>query len=1079
MQQGECCFFLVDCTDKRLAGHISVVVEVFRGTDERRRISEQSRIDQQQQQQDDDGSAPTNRQTSSTAVNTTSWKLFLQQVAEAVSRPAYLHLFHITPFSLGTAVSSGWTPTAVISCLSAYSYHDTTTAMNNFITSHMERHNKAQIVVDERQRFQLCIRGRRLAEAILRDQRIVSLCAVRDTSVGATAAATVRNRQQQTSTKTSDKKIEEGDESLSHLYITRRIIRAPDEEEDEESHEMSSEAKNAAIVADKEEHDDDGELEEVQVLLQDHAASRLVSDVLWAHHHLPICQVYHFSASDDSVVHDDKGGADHVLNSAASRDHAANDVRSINLVLRPQCRPRPYQIAAVEAALAHGGTAVRSGVLLLPCGAGKTLVGVLLAAVVKKRTIIVCAGSISVEQWKNQLLEWADLTPLDEEDTATTHNIAARGGRGGGRGGSRGGQGRAVGGDRVACLTGKHKDPITEDTDVVITTYTMLGVAQEHYRREQQQRLERRKLQNRGEDDDDMTRRSCGAAPDRRSSAQSKRSRNPKEALFDTTWGLMILDEVHMAPAAGVRESISHVVSKAVVGLTATYVREDHRIRDTFHVVGPKLFDISWEELHQQGFLASITCVEVHCPMTPDFMVEYTQRLHTSLSSRSNSSKSSSAGVSALAAAPMLQAIAASNPNKMLCVWELVHRHLHQQEHHTAKILVFCDHIALLKEYAKLLGAPLVHGETSHAERMAIFSEFQSTRRVNVICISRVGDVSVNLPCANVVIQVSSHGGSRRQEAQRLGRILRPKQQNDSAGPVDAFFYSLISRDTMEVAYAAHRSEFLVDQGYRCRFIVFEPPPPVHENDEEEEGNTTGGGGAVVVVAAYGEASEKNVKRETNHGGEHSSPHNGRTGDAATVKRETLMNDVNHERRLVFGASETTRIAHANHSTFGGGGGAPHTSIVDVGRRKWQLRLLASMVGRWELQYLQATSRGAVSAKTNARRTNQKGNRRNNQDEGNESESSVSSSSGSSDADNGSDVEIVEPAISKKGNKAQQSTNHRSLIDIKKEYGVTAGVPARGMTVVTTTTLQQQQDASMMLARFTTSADGIVYHELR
>jgi DNA excision repair protein ERCC-3 len=1038
MQQN-CCFFLVDCIDKRLTGHISVVVEVFRGSEERLARRGTGTLIEQQQLHDANDIIDINRQSTlaggGATTTTTTWKEFLQQVAEAVSRPAYLHQYHITPFSLGTAVSSGWTPSRVIACLSKFSYHDTTSAMNAFITSHMKRHNKAQIVVDERQRFQLCIHGRRLAETILQDQRIVSLCATKSSLH---------------SKKPSAGPSEADDGPLSDLHITRRILREHDEDD-----EAGTDEDTITRTPNTHDDDDDGEHEEVQVLLQDHAASRLVSDVLWTYHNLPICQVYHFASS--STRDDERDGP-----APVAGGQVMHDVRSINLVLRPQCRPRPYQVAAVEAALAHGGTAVRSGVLLLPCGAGKTLVGVLLAAVVKKRTIIVCAGSISVEQWKNQLLEWADLAPVgDEEHPSSTETRAGttstrgagRGGRGGGRGG---GQGPAVGGDRVACLTGKHKDPITDDTDVVVTTYTMLGVAQEHYRREAQQRLERRKLQHRGGDNDEDSEAvmAAAAAPDRRSSAQSKRSRNPKEALFDTTWGLMILDEVHMAPAAGVRESISHVVSKAVIGLTATYVREDHRIRDTFHVVGPKLFDISWEELHQQGYLASITCVEVHCPMTPDFMVEYTQRLHTSLSSSSKTgSKAPTAGVSALAAAPMLQAIAASNPNKMLCVWELVHRHLHQQEHHTAKILVFCDHIALLKEYAKLLGAPLVHGETSHAERMAIFSEFQSTRRVNVICISRVGDVSVNLPCANVVIQVSSHGGSRRQEAQRLGRILRPKQQNDSAGPVDAYFYSLISRDTMEVVYAAHRSEFLVDQGYHCRFIVFDPPPP------QEVEDTVGGTVVGDTADSIGE-----VKQEV-AGAHPLEPLHRRTGDAATVKRETIMNDVNHHRRLVFGGnSASARAAQATPGGVGGDDGPIQTTLIaDVGRRKWQLRLLASMVGRWELQYLRAVQPHSSSAPRS-----RKGGRRGHRcEDGNESENSTSS--------NSSSVEIMEPAKSTRGMGSKDPTSrHKSLIDIKKEYGVIGQQPR-----TSSITSGGAAGHNGTLAQFTTSADGIVYHELR
>lgn len=939
------CFFLVDRTDRRLGGYISVLVEVFRqsrsgptataSSDSVAPMREMSFDTMESRVSEPEEDAPTN------------WKQFLQDVAEAVSRPALLHEYHITPFSLGTAVSSGYNAQDVVTRLSAFAYQLPTQAMIAFITSHMERHNKASIVVDHNQRFHLCIRDESLADEILCDPRVLSLCVTRQRGL-------------------SDERL--ADEKWGDLHVVCSATSPPPGDEP-----VTPGGGGGGGLVHK---------EEISVLLQDHAASRLVADVLWTHHNLPICHVYDFTSP--LPEEDGRGGG-------------ASSVQSINLVLRPQCKPRPYQVAAVEAALTHDGTAVRSGVLLLPCGAGKTLVGILLAAVVKKRTIIVCAGSISVEQWRLQLLESADLTPPSEgggDSTVTKAGCVAP----------------KTGAHRIACLTGKHKDAITDDTDVVITTYTMLGVAQEHHRREEQRR---RNPDAATEEQDPATRAHQHPVPDRRSSAQSKRVANPKDALFDTIWGLMILDEVHMAPATGVRDSISHVVAKAVVGLTATYVREDHRIRDIFHVVGPKLFDISWEELHQQGYLASITCVEVHCPMTADFMVEYAHRVNMLLPPGAGGG---GGGASALAAAPMLQAIAAANPNKMLCVCELVHRHLYHHDHDQSfsKILVFCDHIALLKEYAKLLDVPIVHGETSHAERMAIFSEFQSTRRVNVICISRVGDVSVNLPCANVVIQVSSHGGSRRQEAQRLGRILRPKQRHDS-GPVEAYFYSLISRDTMEVSYAAHRSEFLVDQGYNCRFVVFDPPPPMEEEGMREDV-------PLATPQAVGSASAE--------------------GDAAHVKREAVMSDMTLRRRLVYGGSGPTGNSRAVGAT---------TTVKDVTNRKWQLRLLASTVGRWELQYLRAKS----TSKRNPKRRRQIAT----DDDGDESACSDAAS-----------VEIADGARTGGGLRSAappRPLQARSVGDIKREYGD-----------VTTNRGAADAAQGFLLAQLTTSADGIVYHDL-
>ncbi|RNF05052.1 putative DNA repair helicase [Trypanosoma rangeli] len=448
-------------------------------------------------------------------------------------------------------------------------------------------------------------------------------------------------------------------------------------------------------------------------------------------------------------------------------DYEADEsIRNIHIMLKTQTKPRPYQIDAVNAAAT--GSSLRSGCIVLPCGAGKTLVGIMLLCKVKKPTLILCAGSVSVEQWKNQILEYASICApgTGEEMTAAERHRST-----------------LEGAARIACLTGKQKDPITEDTDVVLTTYSMLVTA---HRAQMRQHA------------------GCaiGSTDDR---PQKRRRPNPKEKLFQP-YGLLIMDEVHVMPAEAYKESLGLVDAKGVVGLTATYVREDAKIRELFHLVGPKLYDVSWETLASSGYLANVTCIEVLTPLTKQFSLEYMERSSEDRTLRQRKM-------------PLLVMLAAANPNKMLCVLELVRRHIAE----SSKILVFCDHLLLLKEYGSLLHAPVICGETPHRERLMIFSDFQSTSKLNVICLSRVGDVSVNLPSANVVIQVSSHGGSRRQEAQRLGRILRPKARASNGKVVDAWFYTIISTDTLEMAYAAHRTAFLVDQGYTCRIMEFRP----------------------------------------------------------------------------------------------------------------------------------------------------------------------------------------------------------------------------------------------------------------
>ncbi|KAG5495709.1 hypothetical protein GH5_03374 [Leishmania sp. Ghana 2012 LV757] len=530
-------------------------------------------------------------------------------------------------------------------------------------------------------------------------------------------------------------------------------------------------------------------------------------------------------------------------------------VRTAHISLRTQTKPRRYQIEAVDAAI-HDGT-LSSGCLLLPCGAGKTLLGIMLMCKVKKPTLVVCAGSVSVEQWKSQILDYAILEApplMDDGDADGAHSARPHQVKSGAA--------------RIACLTGKQKDSITEDTDIVLTTYSMLVTAHKA-------RMRQHATATAGED---------GLFTGR---GMRKRRENPKEKLF-APYGLLILDEVHVIPAESFRGSLGFLDAKGVVGLTATYVREDHKILDLFHLVGPKLYDISMETLASQGYLANVHCVEVRTPMTKEFGLEYMDR----------SSKARGAGK-----APVLVMLAAANPNKMTCVRELVWRHLDAG----AKILVCCDHIMLLKEYGELLNAPVICGSTQHKERLMIFSDFQSTSKINVICVSRVGDVSVNLPNANVVIQVSSHGGSRRQEAQRLGRILRPKERAANGKTVNAWFYSIISMDTIEMNYAAHRTAFLVDQGYACRVVEYNPFEP--------SANTAA------------ESVKQQLRKD-------------QVGDAVSMKQESL-HEVLHKSTLL--------RPRAGERDGRGGHACDHRTESLT----YQLGLLSKAVSSWEIEFQQ------------------------------------------------------------------------------------------------------------------------------
>lgn len=677
----------------------------------------------------------------------------LSSLAEAISRPSLLHEYHVTPFSLGSAVTNGVSVESAIlfflqNCYGLEHSNGEKTALfialRSFLEYCMTRYNLARVVINRDATIILC-----KTEAVLRE--------------------------------------------LSQDPVVQSVL-------------LSEEVKWKKTMWDREEN----------MFPYLETKGRVVSRVLCkrcVEIGYPLSQQYDYE-----------------------RDLS---LRTVNICLNSQCRPRNYQVEAVEAATKE--EVLSSGVLVVPCGGGKTLIGIMLICKVKKPTIIICAGSISVDQWKNQILSYASFDSPSADCVAGPVKTTMK----------------KV--NRIACLTSKQKDEISDETDVVITTYSMLVSAFQQ---------ELRKMAS--------THAQSSTSDDWESSR--KRRTSTKEKLF-STYGLLILDEVHVIPANAFRESVGFVDAKAVIGLTATYVREDNKIKDIFHLVGPKLYEISSNALAKQGFLATVQCVEVHIPMSKEFGIEYLER--------SMRKKGVSEGTQ------ILVLLAAANPNKMICVRDLVAKHLSVR----AKILVFCDHISLLREYGLILQAPVVCGSTPIKERLMIFSDFQTTNRLNVVCVSRVGDVSVNLPSANVVIQVSSHGGSRRQEAQRLGRILRPKGANQDLKEIQAWFYSIVSTDTLEMYYAAHRTAFLVDQGYSTRIVEY---IPMSSNSESPPSSS----------------------------GMKSAP----VGDHHSVKREEL--------NRTLGVTPLTSLS---------------TSTSDYGSQctalEYQIQLLAKIVSKWEFEY--------------------------------------------------------------------------------------------------------------------------------
>ncbi|KFM57356.1 DNA excision repair protein haywire, partial [Stegodyphus mimosarum] len=396
----------------------------------------------------------------------------------------------------------------------------------------------------------------------------------------------------------------------------------------------------------------------------------------------------------------------------------------INLDLRPLAILRPYQEKSLRKMFGNGRA--RSGIIVLPCGAGKSLVGVTACCTVRKRCLVLCNSGVSVEQWKTQFKMWS---------TAD---------------------------DSMICrFTSDAKDK-PMGCGICITTYSMITHTQK----------------------------------------RSWEAEQVMNWLKEQEWGLMLLDEVHTIPAKMFRRVLTIVQAHCKLGLTATLVREDDKIQDLNFLIGPKLYEANWLELQNSGYIAKVQCAEVWCPMSPEFYREY---------------------LIAKAAKKLLLFV--MNPNKFRACQFLIRYH----EIRSDKVIVFSDNVFALKHYAIKMNRPYIYGPTSQAERMQILQNFKYNPKVNTIFVSKVADTSFDLPEANVLIQISSHGGSRRQEAQRLGRILRAKK-GAYAEEYNAFFYTLVSQDTMEMHYSRKRQRFLVNQGYSYKVIT-----KLMGMDEQEE----------------------------------------------------------------------------------------------------------------------------------------------------------------------------------------------------------------------------------------------------
>ncbi|MBV9843726.1 MAG: DEAD/DEAH box helicase [Kutzneria sp.] len=357
---------------------------------------------------------------------------------------------------------------------------------------------------------------------------------------------------------------------------------------------------------------------------------------------------------------------------------------------------RDYQRMAAQAFWAGG-----SGVVVLPCGAGKTLVGAAAMAHAQATTLILVTNTVAGRQWKRELIA---RTSLAEEE--------------------------------IGEYSGERKEvrPVTIATYQVITRKT---------------KGEYRHLE-----------------------------------LFDSRdWGLVIYDEVHLLPAPVFRMT-ADLQSRRRLGLTATLIREDGREGDVFSLIGPKRYDVPWRDIEAQGWIAPAECVEVRVTLTDAERLAY-----------------------ATAEPDEKYRICSTVRTKAAVVRTVLDRHKGEPA------LVIGAYLDQLEQLGELLGVPVIQGATKTKEREALFEAFRRGE-VPTLVVSKVANFSIDLPEASVAVQVSGTFGSRQEEAQRLGRLLRPKSDGRQA-----HFYSIVSRDTLDTDYAAHRQRFLAEQGYAYKIV--------------------------------------------------------------------------------------------------------------------------------------------------------------------------------------------------------------------------------------------------------------------
>lgn len=363
---------------------------------------------------------------------------------------------------------------------------------------------------------------------------------------------------------------------------------------------------------------------------------------------------------------------------------------------------RDYQVTACETFVGEKQVGTGFGTIVLPCGAGKTVVGLLVMAELKTNTLILAPNISAVYQWRREILDKTNLT-----------------------------------GEQIGIYASERK----EIREVTIATYQILTWR------------------------------------------KSDTEEFPHFEIFKKRrWGLIVYDEVHLLPAPIFRITAELQIIRRL-GLTATLVREDGLETDVFSLVGPKRYDVPWKELEEKGWIAHAYCIEVRVALPVESEIKY-----------------------AIAGVRQKYRIASENDEKLSCVLDIL------KKHQNDSILIIGQYIAQLEYIAQKVAAPILTGKTSTLERERLYEDFREGKE-RVLVVSKVANFAIDLPDASVAIQVSGSFGSRQEEAQRLGRILRPKEK-------DSYFYTIVTKETVEEEFAEKRQKFLAEQGYEYSIIA-------------------------------------------------------------------------------------------------------------------------------------------------------------------------------------------------------------------------------------------------------------------